>query len=547
MKSSKHVFIIGLFGLLFAFSTSLRAQDFYRHQELSDHTYEIYYKYSSYGLTTVGATESQITAVTEAGEKYREQYNALLSDFIYHEDLKAADDQNFAAFEAKVKSILTEQQLANIGKSEPKEEDENQGFDPANWDKAAYVDTATDFFLEEYEFMDISPEQAVKLAEAQADILANKDWDNYEELMNDAHSKVLSPAQMEKYEAYKVAEEAREVEVEADEAAMHVDSISEEEETAPTYDEEEVQQRMAEYQAQYAERTKEEIKFMELALDLLKSYYVPERANIRANIELQLSPSDRAALKEMRERYEQFLANMEPEADKGFVAPLGAQLDDEYYAAYAKVEQEIKQLDDKELLGVKGNGMNDALEAFLQSDRSVFYSAKTLASNYDKILDIAAKENDLLIISWIIQLLPNAPKREYMPDNFEEQIRQEFLKEVYQTKEVEYRRNITFLLAKPGEVYANLLQSNRSLHSLTVFPIPAKEQQTINFVLAKDGVATVEIISQDGKLLKTLQTGNLQKGVHQLKVDVREIPASTFFYRVSDAQGTSLVKSIKAD
>lgn len=558
MKNLRLRFLLPFLSLIFIYTFPLHAQeDEYYNSTFRSYNYQEMFRYSTYGLWQVDASTEQINAISKAKDIYVQKHDELLKSFIYHEDLKVADDQNFAEFEAVVKSVLTKEQFDKVAKmgSEVDEESDNS-FDPENWDKAAYIASASDFFLEEYEFLDISPEQAAKLAEIQADMLTSQQLSDYEEKMYNAYVEVFSPTQMEEYEAYKVAEEANEAEYEPEmdaelednlETVESEDTISLEENDVSEIDDVEMQKRMEEYGGMYAEQAKAELKLMEVALELLKDYYVPERANIRAKIEMQLSPADRESLHDLRERYSQFLDKSESKKEEGYALPLGAPIDNEIYGAIEKLESEVKHLDDKELLGIKRYGMSYALEAFLQTERNVFYAAKTLATRYDNLLDESAKENDLLLVSWAIQMIPNIPNDERFPVNFEEEARNAFLKEVYQTNEVEYGRNITFLLAKPGEYDAAALQSNRSPHALTVFPIPAKEQQTINFVLSNDGMTTIEIISQDGKLLKTLQTRNMQKGAQQIKVDLQDVPATTFFYRISNAQGTSLVKSIKTN
>ena len=99
----------------------------------------------------------------------------------------------------------------------------------------------------------------------------------------------------------------------------------------------------------------------------------------------------------------------------------------------------------------------------------------------------------------------------------------------YDTPEIEFKRNIAFLLTKGIIGLENEIGSDRGTHSLYVFPVPAMDQQIVYFELKTDGKISVEIISRDGKVLKNVFSGKLNAGQHDMKVNISNIQSDVFF------------------
>ena len=133
------------------------------------------------------------------------------------------------------------------------------------------------------------------------------------------------------------------------------------------------------------------------------------------------------------------------------------------------------------------------IDDFLSSNPENYYAAKALAVKYDPIIDELNKELLLLNFGTYQNFDPapnfNAPSLEYF--------------KVYSVNTpdyVEIRRNVLFLLW--GGHASTGLNSDRAIHSLLLYPLPAAEQQTLQFELAVDGQVTIDIISSAGKVLQ---------------------------------------------
>ncbi|MBI1224274.1 MAG: hypothetical protein GC192_03470 [Bacteroidetes bacterium] len=558
MKNFHYCFVLVLMVCMSFYSANLQAQqeDFSIYEPASP---TILDKLYSESLRSIGASEAQIEAVLLAGDQYYEQLNELQYAFIYHEDLDEEEANIEAALINKVREILTEKQFADLEKYSYNYDDEDDDviFDGSNWDETAFVKAATEFFKSEFEFLDISQEQATALAQKQAGIFKENKSAEYEELMALTFKEVLTPEQFEKYAINKteqkaIAEQQALEEMEMENADM--DEISEDvsieeviqEDQSITEEEsyvdvDELNERMAKIEEKRLQREAEQLAFMKTMMASFKTYFIPERAIIRAKIEASISAEDLAVLEGLRTKYAALVAEYEQIIAERYSLSGREVSEMEKYTIEAKIYAE------KEILNFDKSQRTNVLKEMVQADRATFNLCKELASRYDKVMDDAAKETDLLIVAWFMQLVPQLPESVAMPENVQEEIRNEIIKPVYDTKEVEYYRNIAFLLVRPGEYNPSDLQSNRLIHELSAFPVPAKDFQKLNFTLAADGIVIIDIVSQDGKLIKQVQNGNMTKGVHQINVDIQDLPARAFFYRISNAQGTSLVKSIKAN
>lgn len=532
MQSLKHLCSIGLLATVLAFAQPVKAQQFFN-TPFSGHTKELYGKYNQFNFEIIAASKEQREAVEQAKAAYQQDFAAVVLDFLYPDDEKAADDQNFQKMEEKIQAILTTEQMDKLNRLVAGDKELLKDFyNPVKRQgREEYVKNLANYYSSEYEYLDITAEQAKRLAERQADMVEKGENDTSEELMAVALEEMLTPAQFELYKA-------RLAEIEAEEAQADWEYSGEGE------DAEEISNEIEnKYEEEITANLEEEMKDMRLVISILKDYYKPERANIRTGIQPNISNEDRLALQRLRERYVQYaeveLAKMEP---MGNLYPT-------FNQETADMFKEMQNLDAIDLLDMQHGNGSSLLVQFLKQDRSTFYAARDMAKRYDKLIDGVYKENDLLIFSMILRILPIVSRHtNNMPNEAELQMMKSYIvQESYDTKDIEYARNITFLLVNPGEVDAAQLHSSRLAHELSVFPVPAADFQTLDFTLAADGNVQLDIVSQDGKLLKTLQSGPMQKGVHTLKVDIQDLPTGTFFYRIVDGKGTSLVKSLRAE
>ena len=101
----------------------------------------------------------------------------------------------------------------------------------------------------------------------------------------------------------------------------------------------------------------------------------------------------------------------------------------------------------------------------------------------------------------------------------------------------DFRKKLSFLLLDPkAEAPVQLNQIKRQVNA---FPNPASDLQNLEFEVLKTGKVTVEIIDQQGNIIKTVFSGNLEQGLNKLEIPMEGMKSMLYFYRITDAAGVS--------
>ncbi len=102
----------------------------------------------------------------------------------------------------------------------------------------------------------------------------------------------------------------------------------------------------------------------------------------------------------------------------------------------------------------------------------------------------------------------------------------------------DFHRNLGFLLLNPTEsaTTAAPTPANRKVEA---YPNPAGAMQNLEFEVFQQGKVVVEIIDGQGNVVKTVFNGNLDKGLNKLQVTTGDLKGKSFFYRITDAKGTT--------
>jgi hypothetical protein len=74
--------------------------------------------------------------------------------------------------------------------------------------------------------------------------------------------------------------------------------------------------------------------------------------------------------------------------------------------------------------------------------------------------------------------------------------------------------------------------------SLSIFPNPLSDQINLNFILTQTTFVQIRILDMNGKLLKTIHSGKLTKGNHNLIMDLKNACS------IQLVQGTYFVQMI---
>jgi hypothetical protein len=82
--------------------------------------------------------------------------------------------------------------------------------------------------------------------------------------------------------------------------------------------------------------------------------------------------------------------------------------------------------------------------------------------------------------------------------------------------------------------------------SSTAFPNPAVGAMQLEYTVKKAGPVTVEVLDGRGTVLRTVMQGQPQeKGAHTVTANVGELPAGTYFYKISTRTGVETKRFVK--
>lgn len=80
-----------------------------------------------------------------------------------------------------------------------------------------------------------------------------------------------------------------------------------------------------------------------------------------------------------------------------------------------------------------------------------------------------------------------------------------------------------------------------------LFPNPTAHTATLRFTLTRAQEVRVVLYDLQGRLLQELQAGNLTEGVHELNLDVAELPAGSYFVQFIAEDRQERIRLLRAD
>lgn len=69
--------------------------------------------------------------------------------------------------------------------------------------------------------------------------------------------------------------------------------------------------------------------------------------------------------------------------------------------------------------------------------------------------------------------------------------------------------------------------------SLTIFPNPSTSSNTLRYELSKDSNVKVELLNVNGQVIRVLDEGSKTAGTQELKVNLSDLSAGTYFFRIT--------------
>lgn len=110
----------------------------------------------------------------------------------------------------------------------------------------------------------------------------------------------------------------------------------------------------------------------------------------------------------------------------------------------------------------------------------------------------------------------------------------------------QFFRPAMFLLINPDAAAAASESLERSLGSTNFYPNPATAITQLEFEVKKAGPISVDLLDRNGNKLRSLVAEvNVEKGNHTQQLDLRDLPAGTYFYKSTTKSGSEIKRFVK--
>ncbi|HEX8326786.1 MAG TPA: T9SS type A sorting domain-containing protein [Hymenobacter sp.] len=107
-------------------------------------------------------------------------------------------------------------------------------------------------------------------------------------------------------------------------------------------------------------------------------------------------------------------------------------------------------------------------------------------------------------------------------------------------------RPATFLLMNTTAASAPAGPPEREVGSASFYPNPATATSNLEYEVKKAGPVTVDLLDKNGNKLRTLVAESQQeKGPHKQQIDLHDLPAGTYFYKITTNSGSETKRFIK--
>jgi hypothetical protein len=104
---------------------------------------------------------------------------------------------------------------------------------------------------------------------------------------------------------------------------------------------------------------------------------------------------------------------------------------------------------------------------------------------------------------------------------------------------------VGFLLFDPNGQGPDALEPMDDDDRASIFPNPAAGRQTVSFSTSSAGPVKVELLNQQGEVLRELANGTFEAGGHELEADAAGLRPGVYFYRITTAQGSTTQRWVK--
>lgn len=175
---------------------------------------------------------------------------------------------------------------------------------------------------------------------------------------------------------------------------------------------------------------------------------------------------------------------------------------------------------------------------------------KSLVEKYDTEIEALNAEIEPQKEKWAADL--KAIHQKYMPEMEEgEEMhrgrKHKGHKRGYGKDDVKLMKKGHFLLMDPNADVAeveNLMDAEKALVDISVFPNPATDQNTITYTVQEAGQIVIELRTESGVLVQTVVNEFLEKGTYQEQINVSGLKDGVYYYSINDQKGITTEKVI---
>ena len=101
-----------------------------------------------------------------------------------------------------------------------------------------------------------------------------------------------------------------------------------------------------------------------------------------------------------------------------------------------------------------------------------------------------------------------------------------------------------FLLLDPNAPAAN--KNEQGVGNTNFYPNPAAPTSQLDYEVKKTGPVTIDLLDKDGNKLRTLVSeASQEKGPQTQQLDLHDVPAGTYFYKITTKGGTQTKRFVK--
>ena len=100
-----------------------------------------------------------------------------------------------------------------------------------------------------------------------------------------------------------------------------------------------------------------------------------------------------------------------------------------------------------------------------------------------------------------------------------------------------------FLLLDPAAPAAG--PATRGTVTTSFYPNPAAPVSQLEYEVKKAGPVTVTLLDKNGREMRTLLTENEEKGPHSHQLNLQDLPAGTYYYKITTKSGSETKRFVK--